>query len=1070
MKIVQKKSRERCWGPGRLLAIAFVCGSFLISLLSAAERHGQVKFGGLPVPGATITATQGDKKLSAVTDADGNYSFADLPDGMWTLEIQMQGFEPLKQDVNVSGDAPLPDTELKMLPLDQIHAEISAAPPPPAPRVEVAPNPAAPAKPNAKSKQTQPTNTQTAFQRADVNATAPPAPAATEAAPVSEAFANQSAADLNQRAADGFLVNGTANNGNSSPFALNQAFGNNRRGGRSLYNGNLAFIINNSTLDARLFSLTGQDTPKPYTNNMTFAGSFGGPIKIPHLIPRNGPQFTVNYQLMRNRTAIPGTGTMPTGAEQSGNFSQVLTPQGTPVQIFNPLINGCNLVAPGAPFPNNTIPAQCISPQAAALLQYFPAPNTTGRYNYQIPLVSDTHQNSLQSRVQKQIGRKNNIFGQFAFQSQRLETPNLFNFLDTTNSLGLNAGINWRHTFTPRFYGTFGYQYSRQSVNLIPFFQNNVNVEGLAGITGADESPVNWGPPTLSFSSGISGLSDSAPSLTHNQTNALSDSNMWIHGRHQVDFGGDYRRQEFNYNSQQNPRGILGFTGAATESVVNGAPVIGSGSDFADFLLGIPDTSAIAFGNADKYFRANSYDAFVRDDWRVSPGLTINAGVRWEYWSPISELYGRLVNLDVAPGFTGVAPVVGNDPVGSLTGIAYPSSLIRPDKHAFQPRIGLSWRPISGSSVIVRASYGVYYNTSPYLNIANQMAQQSPLSKSLSVQNSLADPLTLASPFNASPNITTNTFAVDPDFRIGYAQNWLLSIQRDLPAGLQMVASYLGTKGTRGIQEFLPNTYPQGAINPCPTCPSGFIYMASNGNSTREAGSFQLRRRLRSGFTATAQYTFSKAIDDSALGGQAAAGQGGLIAQNWLDLSAERGLSSFNQKHLLTLQAQYTSGLGLHGGSLLGGWRGALLKEWTLLSNITVGSGLPETPSYSSYAVNGTGIIGSVRPDYTGAPLYAAQAGLFLNPAAYTEPLPGQWGNAGRDTIIGPSQFSFNASLGRNFRVSDRLSLDLRVDSTNILNHVVFSAWNVNVTNQQFGLPTAANAMRSMQTTLRLRF
>jgi trimeric autotransporter adhesin len=155
---------------------------------------------------------------------------------------------------------------------------------------------------------------------------------------------------------------------------------------------------------------------------------------------------------------------------------------------------------------------------------------------------------------------------------------------------------------------------------------------------------------------------------------------------------------------------------------------------------------------------------------------------------------------------------------------------------------------------------------------------------------------------------------------------------------------------------------------------------------------------------------------------------------------------------------------------LLGGWRGTLLKEWTLLSNITVGSGLPLSPSYPAFAINGTGVTGPVRPNYTGAPLYAAPAGSFLNPAAYTAPLPGEWGNAGRDTIIGPSQFSLNASAGRNFRISDRMSLDLRVDSTNPLNHVVFTAWNVNVTNSQFGLPTGANGMRSMQTTLRLRF
>src|SRR5262249_39014793 len=179
--------------------------------------------------------------------------------------------------------------------------------------------------------------------------------------------------------------------------------------------------------------------------------------------------------------------------------------------------------------------------------------------------------------------------------------------------------------------------------------------------------------------------------------------------------------------------------------------------------------------------------------------------------------------------------------------------------------------------------------------------------------NSAASPLTLANGFNGSPAITPNTFAVDPNFQVGYAQNWQLSFQRDLPGALVMSVTYLGIKGTRARQEFLPNTYPTGAANPCPACPTGYVYLTSNGNSTRESGQIQVRRRLRSGFTATVQYTLSKSIDDGALGGK---GQGGqVIAQNWLDLAAERGPSSFDQRHLLSVQAQYTTGMGIGGGT-----------------------------------------------------------------------------------------------------------------------------------------------------------
>jgi hypothetical protein len=195
---------------------------------------------------------------------------------------------------------------------------------------------------------------------------------------------------------------------------------------------------------------------------------------------------------------------------------------------------------------------------------------------------------------------------------------------------------------------------------------------------------------------------------------------------------------------------------------------------------------------------------------------------------------------------------------------------------------------------------------------------------------------------------------------------------------------------------------------------------------------------------------------------------GPTIAQNWLDLEAERGLSTFDQRHLLTVQAQYTTGMGLGGKTLMSGWKGTLFKEWTVLTQITAGSGLPETPLYLA-AVPGTGVTGSIRPDATGAPLYAAPAGLSLDPAAYAVPPSGQWGNAGRDSITGPRQFGLNASLGRTFR-RDRYNLDFRLDSTNFLNHPTFASWYTTINSAQFGLPTSANAMRSVQASLRLRF
>jgi hypothetical protein len=208
-------------------------------------------------------------------------------------------------------------------------------------------------------------------------------------------------------------------------------------------------------------------------------------------------------------------------------------------------------------------------------------------------------------------------------------------------------------------------------------------------------------------------------------------------------------------------------------------------------------------------------------------------------------------------------------------------------------------------------------------------------------------------------------------------------------------------------------------------------------------------------------------MDDSALGGRGQAVS--VIAQNWLDLNAEHGPSSFDQRHLLKVQGQYTTGMGIGGGTLLNGWKSTLLKDWTISSDLSAGSGFPLTPQYIA-PVPGTGVTGPIRPSLTGLPVYTAPVGFFLNASAYTAPALDQWGNAGRNSITGPFQFSLTASLGRTFRLKDRYSLDLRVDSTNVLNHVSYTAWNATINSTQFGLATGAAPMRSLQTTLRVRF
>ena len=189
-----------------------------------------------------------------------------------------------------------------------------------------------------------------------------------------------------------------------------------------------------------------------------------------------------------------------------------------------------------------------------------------------------------------------------------------------------------------------------------PYFANRENVAAELKIAGTSQNPMDWGPPTLSFTN-YAGLTDGNASLNRNQTSSVGDNLTWVHGLHNFTFGGDYRRQQFNQFADSNGRGTYTFTGSATSLLVNGIAQSGTGYDLADFLLGMPATSSIRYGNPDKYLRGSGYDFFVNDDWRIAPRFSLILGLRWDYATPVTELYNRLVNLDIAPGYSAVTAV-----------------------------------------------------------------------------------------------------------------------------------------------------------------------------------------------------------------------------------------------------------------------------------------------------------------------------------------------------------------------------------------------------------------------------
>jgi hypothetical protein len=668
-------------------------------------------------------------------------------------------------------------------------------------------------------------------------------------------------------------------------------------------------------------------------------------------------------------------------------------------------------------------------------------------------VLAGTNQTLLTSRITQVLSTNDQLIGLVAYQHLTSNQGTLFGFSDASGVSGIDATASWLHRIGRSMSMRLRYQFTGVTTRATPSFANRVNVSAEAGIIGNDQAPANWGPPTLRFST-VTTLTDANARLTRDRASSGGAEMTWTRGHHNLTFGGDIRRRTVFDRSPLDARGTFTFTGATT------------GSDLADFLLGLPAASAIQSSGSDRRFRALAADGYLTDDWRFGPTLTMQIGARWELETPPAEQLGRLVNLDVASGYSAISPVLAGQ-TGALSGRTAPTGLMHVDWSGVQPRLSFAWRPIAGSSFLVRGGYGAYRNAGLYLPIAQLLSQQPPISTASSVSASAEMPLSLADGFTAPSTSAGNTFAVDPDLRVGVSHNWQLMLQRDIWGFLTVSGSYLGTKGAHLLQESLPNTYPAGAANPCPACPAGFVYLISNGHSMRHAGQWQLRWRLHRGLAASLQYTLSKSADNAAAFATASL-SGAAIAQDWLDLGADEARSDFDQRHLVVAQVQYLTGIGLGGGGLMSGLKGRLLGGWTITSQMTAGSGLPFTPVYLA-PVPGTGVVGALRPALTGAST-ASAPGRYLNPDAYTVPAPGRWGNALRNSVTGPRTFSFDLGVARTFELTPRLTFDWRLDATNVLNRETYTGVNAILGGPQFGLPAQVNSPRRIVSTARVRF
>ncbi|MDP9038253.1 MAG: carboxypeptidase regulatory-like domain-containing protein, partial [Acidobacteriota bacterium] len=591
-----------------------------------------------------------------------------------------------------------------------------------------------------------------------------------------------------------------------------------------------------------------------------------------------------------------------------------------------------------------------------------------------------------------------------------------------------------------------------------------------------------FGVPTVALT-GYSGLGDSTPSDTVNQTVTLSDMVSWSHKRHNTRYGIDFHRIHADSIGGTNVLGSFTFSGFATENpaaqtcpgCTNLAP---SGSSIADLLIGQPQQTQVTAGLNKVYLRANSWDWYAQDDWRARSNLTLMAGLRWEYFSPYTEKSGRLVNLNVSGSGPGIQ--ITNVCATSATGCQQvsPGTLVSPDKAMYSPRIGLAWQPKFKwtKNTVVRSGYGINYNTGQYATFARRLASQQPFAVTqTNTLSSGSNPntgctlanMTLTNGFGCSTQLVQSNFGVNPFYRDGLVQVYNLGVQRTLPRGIVLNVDYNGSYA--GNLDILraPNRTPTGVANGQVT---QFTYEDSLGYQRSNALAINLRQRMRKGIGLQATYTYSHSIDDASSVG----GSGSSIAQNDQNLGAEESNSSFDVRHSLSGSFVMELPFGPNRAFLnKGGVWSRVLDGYSVSGNYTFASGGWATPVYSGTTTEiAAGAGNSLRPDRVPGQRIAGAGTLtsWFNTAAFAAPAAGTYGNASRNSIELPGTVAVNGVLSRNFSFGETRSLEARIQANNVFNTVQYSGVYTVINSANFGQVSSAAAMRALVYTARFRF
>ena len=920
--------------------------------------------------------------------------------------------------------------------------------------------------------------------------------------------------------------------------------------------GSIFWMGGNSALNATQWQASNPSAPHFVLNPAAYSNNFGlslaGSPYIPGLTKPNTKQFAfINLTGRKNLNAFaPDAVRVPTDAERNGDFSHSFNEVGgteVPVTLYDPTTGAA---IPGNNLANASIP---ISPIARALLNlnYYPEPNiaTTDPTANNYQTISNAGNNSIaiNTRYNRTLGSAPTPFGggRGGGGGGRRGGGNANANTKPTLRQSINLGYNYSHsaadqrniflplggaTETDGNSVTAGYTvgYGRISNNATigwnrsnaatrNYFTNTANnPSSTVGLnvpnnTGGFANPGFYNGLASFSISNFAGLSNTTPSQTINQTISFSDFVSWRHAKHNYRFGLDIRRVHADSIGGNNPLGSYSFTGYATANPadqVNNLAGQASGSAFADFLLGLPQSTGLQAGLYKTYLRENVYDAYVQDDFRVLANVTLNYGLRYEYFGPYSEKNNRLVNLDHNADFSQVAVVMPNS-TGAFSG-KFNKSLVNPDYTMFAPRLGFAWRPklkvVAIKDVVIRGGYGMNYNTGQNATFARSLSHQVPFANTqtndVTTPTALAPTptptgctttqsqytfvgkdgqthvrpasqanLTLAKGYNCSTaQSISNNWAVDPNYRLGMVQIYNLNVQKTIPLNIVLNIGYNGAMGSNLDIVGAPNANPTSGGSTVPGV-APFDYERSIGSSRSNSLVISAQKRQVKGIALGATYTYGHTITN-------ASGVGGAVGtpiQNFYRPDLEYGNAAFDQRHNFTGNWVTELPFGPNRAFLnKGGVMAKIMDGYSLSGTFTFGSGHYYTPQYSGLQTEAqSGNVFRLRPDRvpTQSTKGSGRLADFFNKAAFAPPAGASgYGTASPGSIEGPGTVAVSASLSRTIQFEGTNSFEARVTATNVFNTVQYSGINTTENAANFGHVTSAAGPRVLQFQARYRF